>query len=293
MRTAPHGRLVSGGSGWSVWSSRGTSAPGMSCRATERSSWRKDTRARTAWTDARIDARTDHARTSGTSGDTPHRPRRQRRRSTTRGCERNGRRTESRPRDPSPPPPPPPTMTMTRTRGRGPFARTTRHGPRGPRFNPPVGGCHGTDRSSGATTASSNPYPRWTAGYRCSTAASPGPRSIRKRSRELQRTPENSRGRARAVALDVIQRRIYPAVPGTGPRAVRAPTTIGAGLFVPTRRRRRTRSTPPRTTATWTRFARRFTMRGRRIGRTGSTARTNAARSGVWTRAVTARCTSR
>jgi hypothetical protein len=98
-------------------------------------------------------------------------------------------------RDPSPPPPPPPTMTMTRTRGRGPFARTTRHGPRGPRFNPPVDGCHGTDRSSGATTASSNPYPRWTAVCRCSTAASPGPRSIRKRSRELQRTPENSRGR--------------------------------------------------------------------------------------------------
>ena len=293
MRTAPHGRLVSGGSGWSVWSSRGTSAPGMSCRATERSSWRKDTRARTAWTDARIDARTDHARTYGTSGDTPHRPRRQRRRSTTRGCERNGRRTESRPRDPSPPPPPPPTMTMTRTRGRGPFARTTRHGPRVPRFNPPVGGCHGTDRSSGATTASSNPYPRWTAGYRCSTAASPGPRSIRKRSRELQRTPENSRGRARAVAFDAIQRRIYPAVPGTGPRAVRGPTTIGAGLFDPIRRRRRTRSTPPRTTATWTRFVRRFTTRGRRIGRTGSTGRTNAARSGVWTRAVTARCTWR
>mmetsp|Transcript_4738 Transcript_4738/g.21331 ORF Transcript_4738/g.21331 Transcript_4738/m.21331 type:complete len:228 (-) Transcript_4738:2935-3618(-) len=187
MRTAPHGRLVSGGSGWFVWSSRGTSAPGMSCRATERSSWRKDTRARTAWTDARIDARTDHARTSGTSGDTPHRPRRQRRRSTTRGCERNGRPMELSPRDPSPPPPP---TTMTRTRGREPFARTTRHGPRGLHFNPPVGGCHGTDRSSGATTASSNPSRRWTAGYRCSTAANPGPRSIRKRSRELQRTPE-------------------------------------------------------------------------------------------------------
>ena len=110
-------------------------------------------------------------------------------------------------RKPIAPPPPPPTMT--RTRGRGPFARTTRHGPRGPRFNPPVAGCHGTDRSSGATTASSNPSRRWTAGYRCSTAANPGPRSIRKRSRELQRTPENSRGRARAVAFDAIQRRIY------------------------------------------------------------------------------------